>query len=104
MIAAVRERPSFGKIVFAGRPHPPPGHARPAIAGTVSVYTRAGDRLTATHVRKDSVSSSLAPGRYLLNAGTKLHYSAANGCHLARARVRPDKTTRVQVGTGCAIP
>lgn len=76
-------------------------------AGRVTVFTPSGRVIAHQHVGKADhfrFRFVLPPGSYELNAGHRLtgHHLPAD-CPPSRARVQPDRTTRMNVHTYCRV-
>jgi hypothetical protein len=94
-----------GTIQPGGGPPPVRGQPRKGLAGEVSVFSPGGRLIARQRVRAGHrFHFKLAPGRYLLNAGRHLRYSAAKGCRPVTARVQINHTTTANVYTGCSTP
>lgn len=92
-----------GVIEFVGGPYLP---KRPLKTGRVSAFDSSG-RFVATevvHNGRRGFHFALSPGRYRLVVGRRLKYNYAVNCTPRTVRVRPDRTTRVTLETGCGIP
>ena len=90
-----------GKIVAGGGPAPLPG--APSLAGSVTVFTSAGRAVGHQDIRPaGTFRFKLAPGRYLVTAGTQLH--VINGCRPKTVRVAARRITRVNVERNCNVP
>ncbi|HVX43078.1 MAG TPA: hypothetical protein VHC49_04310 [Mycobacteriales bacterium] len=95
-----------GHLYLGGGPAGPPdkyGHPTPRrIAGTVTVFTRAGRPLHQVRIGEhDSYTFRLPPGRYLLNSGTTV-WNPRIACRAAPVTIRADRTAHVPVFTGCS--